>query len=399
MLKDTEDPQIQKTFALGAEFTQKYTGAVRDAFDWNGITPELADRIWRAHWRNMAPHALYEMHKRLRPGWTNLLSDEDVALYVVSIAPTKSAQVTPQVLEQRPQVVGPTFEDLTAAGVPAAVAQLASQPWRVPTYRDELVDPQTQRAWLESLSTTAYQVSEALGQADYAPFWRQRLMAISYNPLTRVDLRRAYETDNITFERLVAGLQDRGYAPADAQSLADFYYSATVQTMARRPIVNQWVKTGFDLKLLRKSLQLSGGREDLIDDVVEIADVRRKIAVQQECLEAIKRGYISHFLEEQEARQRLAKLGFDGPTQDEFIANWTCVRDSKSRVESASDVCTAFKVGLITAKDAVKSLRQLGYNQVQARRILAICGIRELPKTVKPEKLPQVLRNLAQGGA
>jgi hypothetical protein len=399
MLKDTEDPQIQQTFALGAEFAQKYTGAVRDAFDWNGVPTELADKIWRAHWRNMAPHTLYELHKRLRPGWTNLLTDKDVALYVMAIAPTKTAQVTQSVLDQRPKVSGPPLDDLTAAGVPLAVAQQASQPWPVPTYRDELVGPQTQRAWLEGLSTTAYQVSEALGQADYPAFWRQRLMAISYTAMTRVDLRRAYETDNISFARLIAGLQDRGYSPADALSLSHFYHSTALQSLARKPIVTQWVRTGFDTNLLREALKQSGSRADLVDEAMKIADVRRKVNLQQECLEAIKRGFISHFLEEQEARQKLGNLGFDGRTQDKFIAEWTCVRDSKSKVESASTICTAFKIGLITAKDAVKALGQLGYGRTQARRILAICGIRELPKGLKPDMLPQVLRQLAQGGA
>jgi hypothetical protein len=268
----------------------------------------------------------------------------------------------------------------------------------VPTYREELIDPITQRAWLESLSTTAYQVSEALGQDDYPAFWRQRLMAISYSPMTRVDLRRAYETDNISFKRLVAGLQDRGYAPADSLSLAYFYQTTALQALARRPIVTQWVRSGFSTQLLRKALQQSGSRADLVDKVMEIAETRRKIHLQQECLAAIKRGFISHFLDEAQARQKLAKLGFDAQAQDKFIEEWSCVRDSKSKVESASMICTAFKVGLIAARDAVKALGQLGYNRVQARRILAICGIRSLPKTIKPELLPQVLQQLAQAG-
>ena len=398
MLKDVEDKTIQDTFALGAEFYQKYTGVVRDAFDWNGVPEELANRIWRAHWRNMDPHALYEMHKRLRPGWTNLMSDQDVASYVMAIAPVATPSVTPQSREQRPKVAGPPVDDLRTAGVPLAVAQRAAGQWPVPTYRDELVDPLTQRAWLESLGTTAFHISDALGQADYPAFWRQRLMAIYYSPMTRVDMRRAYETDNISFERLKAGLQDRGYAPADALSLARFYESATLQTLARRPIVAQWVKSGFSTQLLRKALQQSGSRADLVDKVMEIAETRRKIHLQQECLAAIKRGFISHFLDEATARQKLAKLGFDAQAQDKFIEEWTCVRDSKSKVESASMICTAFKVGLIAARDAAKALGQLGYNRAQARRILAICGIRSLPKTIKPNLLPQVLQQLAQAG-
>jgi len=398
MLKDTEDCQIQDTFALGAEFYQKYTGIVRDAFDWNGVSEELANRIWRAHWRNMDPHALYEMHKRLRPGWTNLMSDEDVASYVMAIAPVKTPQVTPQSLEQRPKVAGPPVADLIAAGVPPNIALGASEEWPVPTYRDELTDPITQRAWLESLSTTAFHVSDALGQADYPAFWRQRLMAISYSPMTRIDLRRAYETDNISFKRLVAGLQDRGYAPADALALARFYEATALQALARRPIISQWVKSGFEIKLLRKALEQSGSRADLIDKAMEIAETRRKIHLQQECLAAIKRGFISHFLDEATARQKLAQLGFNVQEQDKFIQEWTCIRDSKSKVESASMICTAFKLGLVTARDAVKALGQLGYTRVQARRILAICGIRSLPRTIKPDLLPQVLQQLAQAG-
>ena len=63
---------------------------------------------------------------------------------------------------------------------------------------------------LDRLRTTKETVEFFLKQADYDKRWRQRLLAISYNPLTRVDLRRIYELGLIDDNELLARLMEVG---------------------------------------------------------------------------------------------------------------------------------------------------------------------------------------------
>lgn len=372
MLKDVADPQIQDTFLLGAEFSQKYAGHVRDVFAWNGITDQDADYIWRAHWRNMAPTTLYELHKRLRPGWTALMSDEEAAHLVTAICPRKPANDSPAQRAARP----------------------VSNGFPVPTYCDELLDSVTQRAWLESLTTDGYHVSEGLGQDDYAPFWRQRLLAVSYRVLTRVDARRAYEVNTLSFEQLVATYQDQGYSPGDAGRVAQFTRVAAIQLHARRPVANQWVNTGYDSDKLRIALERQGMRPDMWADVYAILRARRDIKIQQDCIKSLEKSYMVSLITQDQLDSQLEALGLDGTDRFNLIKDWNCIKSNRTKQETATSICLYFKTGLLSGPDAQTALVQLGYTKAQARRILATCYIRKLPKTYDVSKLPAAIAML-----
>jgi hypothetical protein len=361
MLKDVQDTQIQQTFLLDAEFTQKYSGHVKEVFQWNGITEKDADNIWRAHWRNMAPHVLYEMHKRLRPGWSDSMTPAEITELVNAIAPRKTAAVTDAVLKARP----------TSNGFP------------IPTYLDELANPVTQKAWLESLVTTGYHVSEALGQADYPPFWRQRLLAISYNVLTRVDIRRAFETGQLTKEQTIAKFQDRGYSPGDAGVLFGFYYQAAVQLHSRRPIASQWVKSGFDTRLLEQGLIDQGMRPDMWDDVFSILQTKRKILVQQQCMAHQQKRYLRGLIDDNGATAVLVALGIEAQQIGAILQQWRCLKSAIPKHETAQEICKEFKAGLIGGNAAARLLRGLGYTAIQARRILSLCYLSPTPKGLR----------------
>jgi hypothetical protein len=57
---------------------------------------------------------------------------------------------------------------------------------------------------------------------DYAPVWRQPLINIAFNPITRVDLRRLYKLKIITEEQVFQGYKDLGYNDERARWLTDF---------------------------------------------------------------------------------------------------------------------------------------------------------------------------------
>lgn len=375
MLKDVADPIIQETFTLGAEFKQKYTGHVKDVFAWNGVSDQDAEYIWLAHWRNMSPTTLYELHKRLRPGWTALMSDAEISELAVAIVPLNNGRFTPQQLEQRPRSNG----------------------FPVLTYLEEIPTPVQQRAYLESLATTAFEVGEGLGQDDYPAYWRARMLAISYRVMGRIDLRRAYGVNAISYERLVAGYQDQGSSPGDANAIAAFTRQAQIQQFARNPLCNQWVNSGYSTDLLQDALMKQGMRPDMWDDVRDIIQARRKIKIQQDCLKSIQRQYIVGIITDDMLIAKLNDLNIPAETQSDWIRDVRCLKSQKSKVETAAQICQFFRVGLITGSQAKKMMGSIGYTANQASRILALCYIRKLPKTLEVNKLPEAILSL--GGA
>ena len=388
MIKDVADPQIVDTFLTDAEFAQKYQGHVKEVFDWNGIATEDAQNIWRAHWRNMAPHELYQLHKRLRPGWTKRFSDQEALDLAQAICPRRPAVVTDALAAARP----------------------VSNGFPVPTYCEEVADAATARRWLESLVTTGYHVSEALGQADFPPFWRQRLLALSYNALNRTDLRSAYVQGSITPERLLSGLEDIGYFEDDAIALQR---QDTVQAILRHTkntVCTQWVNYGGDLSLVQITLMAEGMAVWMWPYVLYILQLRRAgrmlILFVRQIQSQFMRGLLS-------AAQALAALmKYQHPTvtppsplagfpalaslglrvaEDELRAMvdfWDQLKQQKPKQETASQICKDFQTGLISGKQAIDLLMQLNYTRSAAMRILSICYLTNVPKTLQKAPAP-----------
>ena len=271
MIKDVNDPQIVQTFLLDAEFGQKYGGDVKRAFDQNAVSQADAENIWKSHWRNVSPHQLYEMHKRLRPGWTKLLSDAEVLSFVQAICPRKSPQVTPEVLQSRP----------------------ISNGFPVPTYCDELPDPVKARDYLESIVVTGYHASEALGQDDFPAFWRPRLLALSYNVLTRVDARRAYELGLFSDEKLISIYEDRGYKHSDAVALVAFAHAQLVQRFVRSATAKQWIQYPYQTGMLAQNLEDDGMRPDLFDEILPILERKRAVFNRIQQLQQVKKAVVN----------------------------------------------------------------------------------------------------------
>lgn len=61
-----------------------------------------------------------------------------------------------------------------------------------------------------------------LRSLDVMPFWRDKLIQLSYNPLTRVDVRRMYQLGVLTEEEVYKSYLDIGYSPENARRLTEF---------------------------------------------------------------------------------------------------------------------------------------------------------------------------------
>lgn len=57
---------------------------------------------------------------------------------------------------------------------------------------------------------------------DVMPFWREKLIQLSYNPLTRVDVRRMYQLGVLTEDEVYKAYLDLGYNDVNARRLTEF---------------------------------------------------------------------------------------------------------------------------------------------------------------------------------
>lgn len=77
---------------------------------------------------------------------------------------------------------------------------------------------------------------------DIMPFWRDKLVQISFNPLTRVDIRRMYSLGVLNENEIHKAYQDIGYNSENAARLTTFTVKLTEQAKARAEAAKEKAK-------------------------------------------------------------------------------------------------------------------------------------------------------------
>jgi len=118
-----------------------------------------------------------------------------------------------------------------------------------------------------------------LRTADYAPYFRDRLKLISYNPITRVDVRRMYKLKVFDENEVKERYMDIGYTQKDAELLAEFtvkYESADggdtrdkYKDLSFTVLRNLWEKGKITESDLRAKLANANYAENEIQLIIE----------------------------------------------------------------------------------------------------------------------------------
>ena len=189
---------------------------------------------------------------------------------------------------------------------------------------------------VEKLKTDLETVKFYLKQADYDKRWRERLVAISYSPLTRVDLRRIYALGLIDDKELKARIMELGYTEKDAELIMEFYKTY------RQEEAREWTKTEI------KYLLYYG----LVNDA--------------------------------EAKVLLEKLGYSEEDAKMLIDLWKAKIAEKDMRETQQFIRDAYALGEITREQAEAELRACGLSEEVIRVILD----KEDKRRLSSQKLP-----------
>jgi hypothetical protein len=228
-----------------------------DEFFKAGMTEEQVRNFWRAHWQH--------------PSWTQIIE-----------------------MMRRDVLKDPQARDKVKAG---------SDEWR--KLREEEVD----------LVYDWYRLVEI------PPYWRDRLTKISYEPLTRVDVRRMEDLGLLTDDELMRMYLDWGYDEENARRMVIWtkQYVALPDLLAR--FRNGWIT----LDELKEELLKLGMKEEKVNEIIETKvkntlkperTQRERDLTKSEIIKGVKKG----ILDIETAKEMLMRLGYD-----EFEAEYIIV--------------------------------------------------------------------------
>ena len=216
------------------------------------------------------------------------------------------------------------------------------------------------------LETTLDTVKTYLKQADYDLRWRDKLVAISYSPLTRTDLRRIFALGLITEEELVARLMEAGYTKEDAQLLAEFYKQYAEEEG------KEWTKTEIKYLLYYGIineqqaivyLQDLGYSEESAKNLVELWKAQLEEKDVRETQSYVRDAFAEGLITEEEAREQLKNVGLSEDVIDVVIAKEKTRRQRSYKNPSPDKVVKWLKEGIITEEEARQILKEINVRE------------------------------------
>jgi len=263
-----------------------------------GMNEETMRKYWKAHWQLPSPIMVYDMVQRLNPEVLGILGDK-----------------------------------YTKMGLD----------------KDNLV-------------TTVDTLKEMLKIDDYPKYWRDRMAAISYTPITRVDLRRIYNLNLCDDDFVKATLMERGYTSDDAALMLEFYKS---------------LKMGKDKQLSEKSLFDSYNygfitldqivqefREKGYDDneiTLKLA-VNKKLLMDKDLKENIKvwkHDYTEGLLSDEQVKYELTNAGMNDAKASIVLNQFKAAKRKTEKLPPLSDMHKFYSKGLLDERGYRESLQAL----------------------------------------
>jgi hypothetical protein len=201
---------------------------------------------------------------------------------------------------------------------------------------------------------------------DVMPFWRNKLIEMSFKPLTRVDVRRMYRVGTLDLQGITKAYRDVGYNQSNADLMADFTVRQTRQTLSAfssRDAINAYIKRYIDESNLRSILTDIGVRPEEINNIIRTTNYKREWAFKTERTDAIENLYKKGRITESQARSQLDDLGLPNDHIQTLLQQWTArIDEVKVPTWTTAQTLGFLKKQLITTDRAIAELRLLGYN-------------------------------------
>ena len=200
-------------------------------------------------------------------------------------------------------------------------------------------------------------VRSTLQQQDIHPYWIERFLSVSYRPLTRIDLRRAFDIGAIDRERVLEGYQQIGYDEENAETLTKFAEDLKFRGLPGELPVRLWKSEVIDRQEAKKRLLADGFPEERVDQTLEDA------AKLQRGNTAMKL-FARHEISITEARQRLHDHGIPAEVYNKWLEEVALGFDDHP-------VLKEYNAGLITEGQANEAMTRAGIPMQRQNELIA----------------------------
>ncbi len=218
------------------------------------------------------------------------------------------------------------------------------------------------------------ELNTLLRALDYMPFWRDKMIDMSYNLVTRVDARRFYGLGVWDEQRLAREYAAMGYRPEDVADMVTFtkrYENTEADGLTRDNLISSYVKGIIDRETLEALLVKLNYSDLVVSYYMTVADVQ----MAQAEIDLITDDLVSQYLQGQITQDtiRIALTEQDLPASYvETVMRRVVQRQAEKRkVPERSTLEEWYKLGIIDDAYYYGRMRMIGYVEEDIYRYLS----------------------------
>tara|TARA_R110000824_G_scaffold79586_2_gene200443 strand:- start:2379 stop:4790 length:2412 start_codon:yes stop_codon:yes gene_type:complete len=352
-----------------------------------GYNPARAEILTEAGYQIPDPASLYAMNLRGLAAGANLTSRfkdlgfnpqdaeamADLKFYIPGPADLITMAVrdvfSPEIVReyQQDQDFPPDFEYW-------AKQQGISSDWAHKYWQAHWVLPSIQMAF-EMLHRDVINEDQLRGlmrAQDIIPGWRDELIAISYRPFTRVDIRRMHKVGVLDEAGVLRAYKDIGYDQNKAQTLTDFTLKLNADDpddiepldgLTRAAVINAYKDGIIDRPTAEQLLTAEGIGSDAALIYLTTAELDVEAERRKDATETILAEFANGAISLREATREIRALPLTPLEVEKAELKLRRLVAKKTKQPSKSDLSKMFKEGLIGRPTFEESMSRLGYTQ------------------------------------
>uniref|UniRef100_A0A6H1ZZ89 Putative RuvA domain containing protein n=1 Tax=viral metagenome TaxID=1070528 RepID=A0A6H1ZZ89_9ZZZZ len=212
--------------------------------------------------------------------------------------------------------------------------------------------------------------------------YHDNLIAIAYNPFTRVDVRRMFRVGVLNREQVKRAYLDIGYDETKAEAMTEF--TVKYETETTRDLTRTDIEDGYKRGVLSRSEAVDalvdiGYDEDEAEYYLAKVETKKEEEKADPYISRYKKLYVYGLISRDDARARLAALGILADAITEYLELWDLDREArvsdsaevKERDLTRADITGGYRDGIIPRDEASAYLQSLGYDPGEAEFYLS----------------------------
>ena len=210
------------------------------------------------------------------------------------------------------------------------------------------------------------QLGTLLKSLDIMPFWRDKLVQLSYNPLTRVDVRRMYRVGTLDEEGVLNAYLDTGYSPDNAQKMLEFtlqYENRDNVGITRSNVIKAYKKGIITEDNLDTYLTSLGYNKQVVNFWLSMSNYEKQQDELDDNVDEFKAQYSLGLINEDELRVELRSLDLPDSYVLKEVSKAVGKRSLNTKLPSVSNLHSWLQDAIIDEGQFSDYMKKIGYRE------------------------------------